>query len=86
MCQKILHGTPPSKVSHHWKLLIILESLPSLLSKLSIILTSHIKRDANSLVDYLANQGVTSLDIDINTPWTAQFPPVIQIACKMLSQ
>lgn len=77
MCQKIIHGTPLSKVSHHWKLLSILKSLPSIVSRIFVNLISHVRRDANRLVDYFSNQRVTSLDKGINTPLTNQIPLAI---------
>ena len=55
---KILHGRNPQKISPSWCLAGFLEDFKSLLGHNISVIPSHVKREANGVVDYLANEGV----------------------------
>jgi ribonuclease HI len=55
---KILHGGNPQKISPSWRLAGLLEDFKSLLGHNISVIPSHVKREANGVVDYLANEGV----------------------------
>jgi ribonuclease HI len=54
----ILHGGNPQKISPSWRLAGLLEDFKGLLGHNISIIPSHVKREANGVVDYLANEGV----------------------------
>jgi ribonuclease HI len=55
---KILHGGNPQKISPSWRLAGLLKDFKSLLGHNISIIPSHIKREANGVADYLANEGL----------------------------
>jgi ribonuclease HI len=55
---KILHGGNPQKISPSWRLAGLLEDFKSLLGHNISVIPSHVKREANAVADYLANEGV----------------------------
>lgn len=85
MCQHIIHGTPLAKATHSWNLLALLEELPTFLAGAPIALTSHVRRDANKVVDYLANHGVENPNIDTNDAWNNHITATLRNRCANLS-
>jgi len=55
---KILHGGNPQKISPSWRLAGMLEDFKGILGNNINIIPSHLKREANRVADYLANEGV----------------------------
>jgi hypothetical protein len=55
---KILHGCNPAKISPIWRLAGLLEDFIQLLQPHLSIITSHVKRDANKVADFLPNEAV----------------------------
>jgi ribonuclease HI len=67
---KILHGGNPQKISPSWRLAGLLEDFKNLCRSSLSIIPSHVKRKANGVADYLANEGVQrQLE---STIWDAQ--------------
>jgi len=58
--REIIHGSHPSNVSHRWTLLGLLEEFNSLLQPHLTLIPSHVKRDANKIIYFLANKWVYS--------------------------
>lgn len=69
ICNKLLNGTPPCKVSQSWRLSAIIEALPTTLRSIDMLLPSHIQRKANNVADHLANVGVESSISTLNDSW-----------------
>ena len=70
---KIIHGAHPLEVSPSWRLSGLLEEFGSLLQPNITIIPSHVKREANKVVDYLQNEGVASTTKLIH--WNAKTSP-----------
>ena len=51
-------GTAPDKVSRHWRLLQVYYRIQSHLRILRTLRFLHVRRDANRVADWLANEGV----------------------------
>jgi hypothetical protein len=60
MLIRLQNGSPLWKVSKHWCLEEILENFQSIIQGVSSLIPSHVTREANKFVDYLANDGVSS--------------------------
>jgi hypothetical protein len=60
LATKIITGRDPDKITPSWHLLGPLNSLKSLLKPSLTLITSHIRREANKVVDKIANEGVNS--------------------------
>lgn len=69
ICNKLLNGTLPCKVSQSWHLLAIIEALPTTLRNIEVFLPLHIRRKANKVVDHLANVGVESSINTLSDSW-----------------
>ena len=85
MFQHIIHGTPPTKTTHSWKLLDLLEEPPTLLVEALVAFTSHAKHDANKVVDYLENQVVENPNTKINVDWNNHIMSTIGNRCVNLA-
>jgi ribonuclease HI len=57
LISKILHGATPQKISPSWRLASLLENFAKLCNRSLSITPSHVKRKANAVADYLANEG-----------------------------
>jgi ribonuclease HI len=57
---KIINDTDPEKITPSWHLLGPLSYLQALLHPSLTLITSHIRCEANKVVDKLANEGVTT--------------------------
>jgi ribonuclease HI len=57
---KIINGTDPEKITPSWRLLGPLSHLQALLSPTLMLITSHVRHEANKVADHLANVGVTT--------------------------
>jgi hypothetical protein len=79
---KIIHGAHPLEVSPSWRLSGLLEEFGSLLQPNITIIPSHVKREANKVVDCLENEGVASTMELIH--WNAQTSPYFKISQTML--
>ena len=58
LATKILHGCNPDKISPSWKIHSLLADFAWHLQPQYSIITSHVKREANKVVDQLANVAV----------------------------
>jgi ribonuclease HI len=58
ICNKLLNGAPPCKISQRWRLSAIIEALPTTLHSLDVLLPSHIRRKSSKVADHLANVNV----------------------------
>jgi ribonuclease HI len=67
---KILHGASPQKISPSWRLAGLLEDFDNLCNRSLSIIPSHVRRTANGVADYLANEGVQR-DLE-RTIWDAR--------------
>ena len=83
--QRIIHGTPPEKTTRSWNLLALLEELPTLLVGIRVALTSHVKRDANKVADYLANHNVNNPTTHLNATWNSLISNIVHNKCTTLS-
>jgi hypothetical protein len=61
LATKIIIGRDPDKITPSWHLLGPLNNLKSLLKPFLTLITSHIRRESNKVVDKLANEGVIPL-------------------------
>jgi ribonuclease HI len=59
---KIIHGSHPLEVSPSWRLSGLLEDFKSFLQPNLTLIPSHVKREANKIVEFLENEGVDSMD------------------------
>ncbi len=66
MVNKIMQGTPSSKVSNNWRMAKRLELIEIWLSYHRAITLKHIRWEGNKVADLLANIGVES-GMDIHT-------------------
>lgn len=85
MCQHIIHITSPTKTSHSWKLLTMLEELLVLLARIPITSISHVKRDANKVANYLANQGVENPNTKLNAASNNHILAIVHNKCATLA-
>lgn len=60
MINKILSGSPPSRVEDSWRLMARLELIAEWLQEHRAIYLKHTRRSGNKVADLLANKGVTS--------------------------
>ena len=60
LISKILHGELPRQISPSWRLSGLLEDLEGLIHPNLILIPVHVKREANKVVDHLANAGIDS--------------------------
>jgi ribonuclease HI len=67
---QILHGKHPTTISPSWHLSRLLEEFGAFLSPNLTTIPSHVKREANKVADYLANEGVNTEIEKIH--WKAQ--------------
>jgi len=56
--KRINAGTTPEKMSEHWRLLQVYQRIQALLRMLRILRLVHGHREANKVVNWLANEGV----------------------------
>jgi ribonuclease HI len=82
---KILHGGHPQKISPSWRLAGLLEDFKNLLRHNISVIPSHVKREANAVADYLANEGVHRETEQIT--WEARSTEfsVLYNRCKLLA-
>lgn len=67
--KRINCGTRPEKVSNHWKLLLVYQSIQVHLQELLTVSFNHAQRSPNKLADLLANQGVNNVEGGIAYKW-----------------
>jgi hypothetical protein len=79
---KIIHGSHPLEVSPSWRLSGLLEEFGSLLQPNITLIPSHVKREANKVVDCLENEGVASTMELIQ--WNAQTSPRSKLSDRCL--
>jgi len=58
LVKRINTGTTPNKVSNHWRISQVFHQVQSHLRTLRTLSSVHIRRDANRVVNKLANKGV----------------------------
>jgi hypothetical protein len=65
MLAKLLNDFDPSNIYPSWCLLCNIEFLKSILLPILVIIPSHVFREANKIVDHLANVGVECREQDL---------------------
>lgn len=85
MLQKIIHGTPPNKVSRSWKLSSLVETLLHLLQTIVVRIPSHLKMVANKLVDYLTNVDMNAMEDGLNYTWQDFIPFYVRKECNIIA-
>lgn len=55
MLSKLQWGSSPSKIFAHWQLETLIDLLSSIVHRIFALVPSHVKRDANKVVDILTN-------------------------------
>lgn len=68
---RLLCGSSLSRLSANWRLDHLAKQLRDLLTSFSVLQASHVRREANKVADYLANQGVANPNSSIDSPWGA---------------
>jgi ribonuclease HI len=86
LISKIIHGSHPSEISPRWRLLGLLEDFRSLLQPHLTLIPSHVKRDANKIADFLANEGVDSKEEQIQLDARISPPPRLMTRCLDLAR
>ena len=84
MTQKLLSGSPPSKVAHSWRLMARLELIASWLQDKRAICLKHTKRAGNKVADLLANLGVGSTQTLTEGPLTIIHDSKLYQDCTLL--
>ena len=87
LATKIINGLDPAKVSPSQCVISPLETLRTLLHPSLTLIPSHVQREANKVVDKLANQGVSSQAKDIlieaqQLPTPPLLPHYMEIALR----
>jgi ribonuclease HI len=85
LATKLINGSDPAKVSPSWHLLIPLETLFSLLRPSLTLIPSHVRREANKVVDKLANEGVSTQAEDILIEAHQSPTPPLLTHCKEIA-
>jgi len=67
--RKIYGGTPASKATKHWRLAMVTESIGKLLGKMKGLVFQSVRRQANSVVDNLANHGIENPNGTVDSCW-----------------
>ena len=69
VARKIYGGTPASKVTKHWRLAMVTESIGKLLGKMKGLIFQAVRRQANSVADHLANHGIENPNGMVDNYW-----------------
>lgn len=69
VARKIYEGTPASKVTKHWRLAMVTESIGKLLGGMKGLIFQAIRRNANSIADHLANYGIDHPNDMLDNYW-----------------
>jgi hypothetical protein len=85
MLTKLLHGSSPENISPIWRLLHTMDSLHNLLQPHQVLIPSHIRREANKVVDKLENIGVHWLDKDMICDSSQHSDHPIFLECNTLA-
>lgn len=64
----------------------MVETLPTLLQNIVVVIPSHVKRKAKKIVDYLSNVGMETMEEDISDTWHNVSSTSVVTTCITLSQ
>lgn len=67
--KRINVGAAPEKISGHWWLLQVYKRIQAHLRMLRTLRLVHVRREANKVADWLANDGVRNKHIDLCCWW-----------------
>lgn len=67
--KRISCGAASEKVSKHWRLIQVYQRIQKHLLSLRTVTFRHVRREANKLVDTLANQGVMNSERRFEMKW-----------------
>ena len=73
MLSKLKNGSDPTKISTSWRLLGSLESSKNMISPHMVIIPSHVRKEANNIVDKLVNDKIDKKKGDLHCS-SNQFP------------
>ena len=63
----------------------MLEEIPTLIGDIRVSLSSHVKRDANKVADYLSNYNIENSNMPLDAVWNGQILDVVHKTCTTLS-
>jgi len=85
LISKILNGKPPRRISPSWRLSGLLEDFGEFIHPNLTLIPSHIKRNANKVVDYLTNSGIDSKAERIYWQANISEETTLSLQCKDLA-
>ena len=86
MAEKILNGKHVHKVADNWQLIHNLDILRNKLYNRPDVRIRHVKRNANSLADFLANHGVEKGQEIETTLWTDRKHENLWAKCQAIQR